>query len=171
MRNTQMRQRKFTIIFLLLMFSLTSIGCQTLRKKFTRAKKVDTEESSVMPVLEPIDYAPQKQSAQEQYHYRYSLWKSWYKDLIEAIDADDNDKRIKYAMAEVITQLEEMKKWIKGEKKDQLEILINHWYAIQRDFDIPSAMRRNNSVKNKLALEEKIIRNGFGLKAKLEYIE
>ena len=164
-------RRRYFLILLLFMFLLTSTGCQTLRKKFTRAKKADQEESAVMPVLEPIDYAPKKQLPQEQYQYRYSLWKNWYKDLIEAIDRNDNDKRIKYIMAELITQLEEMAKWITGAKKDELEIRINYWYAIQRDFDVPSAMRNIQRIKNKLASEEKVVRNNFGLKAKITFIE
>lgn len=168
--NKRIMLRRPFFILLLFMFLLTSTGCQTLRKKFTRAKKADKEELTVMPVLEPIDYAPKKQLPQEQYCYRYSLWKNWYKDLVAAIDSNDNDKRIKYIMTELITQLEEMAKWITGDKKDQLEIRINYWYAIQREFDIPSSMRNRQSIKNKLATEEKIIRNHFGLKASLEYV-
>ncbi|MBF0521648.1 MAG: hypothetical protein HQL24_01180 [Candidatus Omnitrophica bacterium] len=164
------KQPKFLLtIVCLLAVSLSLSGCETLRKKFTRKKKED-EESTVMPILEPIEYPANKESSQEKYTYHYSLWKGWYKDLVAALDDNENDKRVKYLLTETMTQLEEMTKLLKGEKQALLTESMKDWVTIEKEFDAPSALRNTSRIKQKLSSQEKFVRDNFGVKAKLEYI-
>ena len=154
----------FVILMTLFSFSLTSVGCEPLRKKFTRKKKKEKEISEEMlPVLNPIDYAPKIYTPEEKYRQHYGLWKIWSKDLLEAIEAKDNDKRQKYNLGQTIVQLTEMKKWIIEEKQRDLQTIIDDLNKIGLELEKPSIMRDYYFIKKTVEQNAKKIRNNFNL--------
>ena len=84
MANDQTKLIKHLRLFILgvCLISLTAtlIGCEPLRKKFTRNKKNKEVSQEFIPVLEPIDYAENTKTPEEEYKHYYSLWKVWEKE-------------------------------------------------------------------------------------------
>ena len=143
----------------------SSIGCEPLRKKFVRKKK-EEKESGIVPVLEPIDYAPKKiYSLLEQYQRHYSLWKVWDRELIQAIQEGKTVKAQEYNLAQLIEQIEEMKKWMIEEKQKELTPLIDELHAIQRDLSQPSVTHSDFTMTKTLERNSKTIRHDFNPKS------
>ncbi|MBN1870718.1 MAG: hypothetical protein JW847_09105 [Candidatus Omnitrophica bacterium] len=146
--------------FCLLVFALG--GCSTLRRKFTRKKKQDSEESQrFIPVLEPVDYPEKTQSPLEKYKRHYSLWRVWDRDLLQAIDNDDSDKRQKYLLGQAVEQLEEMGQLLNDTKRSELILLITKLRKLEDQYNKPVAMRNTFSIKKTIERNSRDIRNGF----------
>ena len=136
-------------------------GCAPLRQKFIRKKKEKSQVEEFIPVLDPIDYPPKMVSAQERYQYHYSLWRVWQRDMVSNIENQESDKRQKYLVGQVIVQLEEMKKWIVGEKKTELDSLIHELREISEAYANPAAMRNQSSLKRKFEANARKVRDQF----------
>lgn len=152
--------RIFLILNLLCVVTVFSSGCEPLRKKFTRKKKGE-QKQEVIPVLIPIDYPPSTHSAKERYQYHYALWRVWDKELMQTMDKKYSDKKQRYLLEQIIVQLNEMKKWITSEKQSPLEALIRDFQQIQDQMAEPSPLRNRFSLKKKLELNAKKIRQDF----------
>ncbi|MDP8212689.1 MAG: hypothetical protein P9X22_05275 [Candidatus Zapsychrus exili] len=168
-----MNKRKcinFIIVLSILTFVFSLAGCQPFRSKFVRKKKKQNVTSNdFIPVLEPVDYIKQEKTAQERYSYRYSLWNVWQKDLLNAIDKEDSDKRLKYLLAEMIVQLKEMNKWIVGEDQEKLTGFINDLYEIREYLNKPPKVRNMTRVRKQIELNSKAIRNNLNKRLDLNY--
>ncbi len=44
------------LIVMVITITITSLGCESLRKKFVRQKKKDVKDKDIIPVLDPIEY-------------------------------------------------------------------------------------------------------------------
>lgn len=146
------------------LFSFTLVGCEPLRKKFTRKKKED-KTKALEPILTPVDYGVPQISPEERYRHHYSLWKVWQEDLIEAVNQEESDKKQKYAFLAAIAQLEEMKKWIPEEKQRELIPLIDEAGVLQKELDKPAGLRNVFSFRRKIEILGKKIRHSFSSKA------
>ena len=103
-----------TILLLSLISSLT--GCETVRRKFTRKKKAKT----VRPMFYKKDGDfEEKRPPAELYEMHYVYWKTWMDDLIDR--AGLNRKRDNRSINEAISNLIDMKKYLTGEKKEELD--------------------------------------------------
>ncbi|MCK5012379.1 MAG: hypothetical protein KAS66_01030 [Candidatus Omnitrophica bacterium] len=146
--------------FCALVFTLSS--CTPLRRKFTRKKKKDGEESQkFIPVLEPVDYPQKIYSSLEKYKHHYSLWKVWDRDLLQTIESDGSDKRQKYLLGQALEQLEGMKKLLVDEKKSEFPPLIDKLREVEQVYKKPVSMRNKFSIKKKIERNSREIRNGF----------
>ena len=169
MKSNGFRSNDFlTVAGLLISLCVLTVsvgGCTPLRQKFTRKKKEKINEQAFVPVLDPIDYPPPSVSPQERYRYNYSLWKVWQRDLVQKIESNESDKTQKYLVSQIITRLEEMKKWVAGVKHEELAEAIGEWNAILALYDQPAAMRSMMSVKRKVETSAKKVRNQFNPEA------
>ncbi len=145
-------------------------GCASLRKKFVRQKKKAAQEEEFIPVLDPVDYAPAVVSAEERYAYHYSLWKVWYRDLIENIEYKTSDKKQKYLLGEVIVQLEEMSKWMVDEKRQELNASIREWEAIRALYEEPAPARSMSTLRKKIESNAQKIRQQFNPEAVHDFL-
>lgn len=137
-------------------------GCTTLRRKFTRKKKKDGEESQkFIPVLEPVDYPEKTSSSLEKYKQHYSLWKVWERDLLQTIDSDGSDKRQKYLLEQAIEQLEGMRALLTDEKKAEFAPLVDGLREVGEVYERPASMRNTFSIRKKIERNSSEIRNGF----------
>jgi len=157
------------VICCLFLIIFVASACTPLRKKFIRKKKADNENLKFIPVLDPIDYPPKIYSSDERYKHHYSLWRIWNRDLLEVVKRKGSDKNQKYLMGQVLTHLKEMKKWIDQEKQDELDVVINDLIDIQKNYLKPAAMRNIISMRRKLELVAKKIRQGFNPKLITEH--
>ncbi len=145
-------------------------GCASLQKKFTRKKKEKTGEQAFVPVLDPIDYPAPSVSPEERYRYHYSLWKVWYRDLEQKLDAKESDKSQKYLVGQIIAQLEEMKKWVTEAKQTELSEAIGEWNAILALYEQPAALRSSFSLKRKAEASAKKVRDQFNPEATKDFL-
>lgn len=151
---------------------LTVSSCTPLRRKFTRKKKKDREQSQkFIPVLEPVDYPDKVYSSQERYKRHYDLWRIWDRDLLQVIDQDGSDKRQRYVLGQSIEQLEEMKKFLGDTKQAELAGLIDVLREVQRVYKKPALMRNKFSIKKKIERNAKKIRSEFASNLSLPYRE
>ena len=156
----QPSMKYFFILICLFFYTLSLTGCEPLRKKFKRKKKQDkTASSEFIPVLEPIDYPEPRTSPAEQYKYHYSLWKVWYKDFMQNFYENDNQKRAKYLLDQVIIQVQEMKKSVQVEKQAELDGYLKEFVNLRNDLEKPEGLQNRISLKNRLDLVEKKMRN------------
>src|SRR5437899_1682173 len=111
MNNSRSSLKAFLFFSLILVFLISSLGCEPLRKKFVRQKKKEQKEE-FEPVLDPIDYPAAVHSPTQDYKHAYGLWKVWNKELLQEIETNDNEKRQVYLLNESIEQLEAMEKLV-----------------------------------------------------------
>ena len=160
-------QRRRIIAFFIFGISLVFLtsGCEPLRHKFVRKKKAEKAESNFIPVLEPIDYPNRIISAQERYRYHYSLWQVWEKELQQSFShqgwSQGNDKQQKYLLGQIITQLEEMRKLVSADKRDEVGGAIKELKAIADELNEPAAMRNTFFLQKQLRLSGRKIRRDF----------
>ncbi len=142
----------------LCVLTVSVAGGASLQRKFTRKKKEKTSEAFV-PVLDPVDYPPPSISSEERYRYHYSLWKVWYRDLVQKIDGRESDKTQKYLVGQIIVQLEEMKKWVSEAKQKELFDRIGEWNAILAMYERPAALRSTMTLKRKMDTSAEKVRD------------
>ena len=107
----------FLVLLLVVNFTLT--GCEPLRKKFTRQKKME-KESTEVPILEPIEYPDKIHSVEQLYREHYSLYQVWVKDLLIGIKGEESVKRKIYNLDQVLSQLKIMQQLVSDEKRKEL---------------------------------------------------
>jgi len=146
-----------------LFVALATEGCEPILKKFRRQKKKATEESSEIPILEPIEYPKKIYSAEDVYKKHFSLWKIWQNDLIENMGNTDNKKRLFSLVGQVATNLSEMQKLLSQEKQSGLKKAIDTLGKFKNDLAAPVSVRSISSWKTELKLMEKNIRTDYTL--------
>ena len=150
------RNQLLIIVVISFMFN----GCAPLKKKFIRQKKKDKAEAFI-PVLDPVDYPAPVYSAKKKYAYHYSLWRVWSRDLLQAFGRDSNKKNQKYLLGQIKIQMEEMKKLISVDKKKELDVLVGEIDVIEGVLNKPVSSYNNRSIKKKLQVYDKKMRNAF----------
>ena len=118
----QMFIRRSVIGCCLLAFILSAAGCASLREKFIRKKKKEKgqeQAQAFIPVLEPEEYAVKVYTPEQRYRHHYALWKVWNEELLTTIRETESDRRErgadkkqKYLLNQLITQLQEMSQWV-----------------------------------------------------------
>ena len=158
------------IICTLLLVSFFLSGCAPLKKKFTRQKKKDRQQSQkFVPILEPIDYPEKEFSAEAKYKHHYSLWQIWDRDLLQVVDHDGSTKRQSYLLAKVILELGEMSALLAAEKQSELQVIVDNMIDLQKEYDKPTAMRNKFSMKKSISSNSRAVRNAFSPKLALPY--
>lgn len=155
--NKTMKVLIFTLVSCV---ALTSISCQSLRKKFTREKK-EKKAEDFNPVLDPIDYDVYVQSSKERYKYHYSLWQVWQKDLTRAFTEKESEKSIVYLFNRIEGQLQEMSRWLNAQTVTGLQKLSRDYVNLREEFQAKGAVGRGYIFKTKV--------NRLGKEMRLNY--
>ena len=111
--------RKIINIILIASLITGMTGCEALQRKFTRKKKA----KAVRPMFYRKGEGETTRPPSELYITHYIYWKAWMDDLIN--NAGTNKKRDKRACDEAVSDLLDMKKYLEGEKKEELDKYIN----------------------------------------------
>jgi C-terminal processing protease CtpA/Prc len=113
--------RRLLVFFLLTVFFITSMGCTTLQKKFTRNKK--------RPPIKPQVFTQKdyKRAYSNKYYYtsHFVYWSSWHDELMTYLGNEKNRKRQKRAFDEILGHLDEMRRYLKEEKAAELQTSID----------------------------------------------
>ncbi len=137
-------------------FSLVGVsGCATLRKKFIRQKKKeDTVE--VQPVLVPKEYPAPQKTAEGTYRRHYALWRAWLQDLQKALEEGGSDKRMRYILDQMRTQLAAMTDLLVSPEDRTISAdLMRRIGALEEALDRPPALRRPATLQRMLQRMER----------------
>ncbi len=137
------------------------LGCEPLRKKFIREKNKDSQSQEIVPVLEPKEYPVKSMSVEDQYRYSYSLWRVWYRDLIQAIDENSSEKRQIYLLNQELKQLEKMSELLAEEKKELLAPIIKDLRGLIKQIQRPAKLRNIFVIKKRLRNIAKKVHDNF----------
>ena len=164
LKKRQLRQ--YGILFVVVCFLLETFalsGCESIRKKLRRQKKKAAEESSELPILEPMEYPKKIYTPEDSYKKNFGLWKIWQRDLIESMSTSDNKKRLSYLVGQVTTSLGEMKNLVQEQSRGPLQQAISTLTKFKEDITAPVPRRSLGSWKTDLEMMEKNIRKDFNL--------
>ena len=153
--------------------SLVVSGCESLRKKFTRQKKKDSEQSDqFIPVLEPEQYPEKVYSPANDYKYHFSLWQVWQKELSTAVFERESNKRQLYMLNQAIVQVDALKKLVGAEKQSGLEEVLKGLRTLHGTIENPAPMHDNFMILNQLKSLDRKMRNNYSFdKIKTSLIE
>ena len=126
---------------ILLVVTLGLSGCEPLRKKFIRKKKAAEPSAAFVPVFVPEEYAPAIAAADGVYDQHYSLALAWCKELQVNLGEDRSDKKLRYAIDEILSQLTAMQSLLDGESRQQAGQLREAALGIQRDLAAAAPFR------------------------------
>ncbi|MFH1753283.1 MAG: hypothetical protein ABH875_03775 [Candidatus Omnitrophota bacterium] len=105
--------RKLLSIILIASLVISLCGCEAVQRKFTRK----TKKKPITPKFY-TEGMEETRPALELYMMHYTYWKSWHEDLVES--AGMNSKRDAMAIANALSHLNDMKKYLVEEKAIEL---------------------------------------------------
>ncbi len=166
--------RRFTVLIILLCAVIFVVeGCQPLRKKFTRKKKEDKRDE-VVAILNPIAYPEESDSAQKKYAQHYSLRTVWFNSLLQTVREYNgghlNEKNLGYLFGQITEHIKEMEALLVPEKQAELEVLLNEFSSVEKEFDKPTQMRDMNDIRRRLESLDKNFRKNFSPKVISGYL-
>ncbi|MFA5059912.1 MAG: hypothetical protein WC676_04730 [Candidatus Omnitrophota bacterium] len=160
----QLALRMSLVLCIFLSISIVLGGCEPLRKKFTRQKKKDKDESMEMsPILEPIEYPAKQYSPEQVYQEHFSLWKVWQKELLTMLDGTSSRKRQFYAMEQIRKQLAELKALLADDKKAGVEVLLSELSVVEADMRLSVPRGSLSSWRSKVESIGKKMRTEYSL--------
>jgi hypothetical protein len=121
---------KKILVFLLIAFVLSTSGCHTLRKKFTRQKKYQKEQQVYVGFK---DY-PNKPTKEAYLDY-YLFVNGWLEDLIDALQKGTSLKREKRAINEAIMNMEQIIGFFNQEGKEKIYPLYEDLTGFKKEVD------------------------------------
>ena len=141
MQNQNCISAKLLSIIFICLFLISSSGCQTLKRKFTRKPK--TEKENVEEVIyEPQQYPQQTLSNEDMYRNYYTFWRGWHQDLMEVLSEGQNHKKQVECITEIINNLNKMKDLLLPEYQAGLKDNLQKLYPIKEEI----VSRRSNSA-------------------------
>ena len=161
--NSTKIKRSISLI-LLVVIAVTFSSCAGFRRKFVREKKQEKSDKFI-PVLEPEDYASSPLFPKERYMYHYRLWKTWNKELNDAVTKRDSTKRLKFLLDKLIQELVALKKWVDEDRQALIHELAQDLEAIRPEIEKPVQIRKTTKIIRKLEHNAKEVRVNFGIKA------
>lgn len=132
-----MIKSRFFKIALVLILSISFAGCAALQRKFVRKKK---KEQKAAPVITTFDYSKGLR-VDELYKKHFLFWRTSQSELVDKLDSGYK-KRV-YLFNHTVESLSEMKKYLSGSKREELEGFIEEIKSIDRD------IKKKRPSKNK----------------------
>lgn len=167
----KIRNARFKIIFLLTAYSLqlTALcGCEAFRRKFVRKSERKKE---VRVVTQTKEYTSEE-STEETYKKYYLFWRASHDELVDALDAqDENRKKQIYAAEKIIEHLQQMRELLLIEKQRELDIFIERQRDILEQLDRFRLTRvQVLRIKSTLNKQKRRIQEEFGYRHIQEYL-
>ncbi len=150
------------ILFLTVAVMSTS-GCEPLRKKFTRKKKIDATEAQAGAIYDPVDYPAVVKTSEEVYAQHYGLWKVWLGDLVANIESNANDKKIQYTLGQMQEQLSAMRSLLNADLQGQVDGYSGEVEQLSAEFKKPAGMRNKSVVESQIRSLDRRVKNGLAV--------
>ena len=153
--------RCWTVI-LLGVLTVSSLSCEPLRKKFTRKKRQDANQSAeFQPVLEPEEYPVPESNPEFNYKQHYNLIKAWYRDLWAGIDDKNSDGTVKYSLKQILDHIDQMKPLLKPEKAAGLDKLADLLKSYKNALEQVRIQRNYSKIQSDLRAFDRMLRGQF----------
>ncbi|PIU42166.1 MAG: hypothetical protein COS99_01755 [Candidatus Omnitrophica bacterium CG07_land_8_20_14_0_80_42_15] len=148
--------RELFIILIAIFFIFESTGCETIQKKFVRKNK---ETKPIEKYYELEKYSREPSDVVYKRHYIY--WKTWQEELINRI-SEDNYKKNMRCSSEIVSNLEDMQRYLVKEKAKELEPYINKMRDIAKELDNRLlGFAKKNQIKSMLEKTYREIKREF----------
>ncbi|MFH1798766.1 MAG: hypothetical protein ABH844_05485 [Candidatus Omnitrophota bacterium] len=122
-----MKMKKFCNLSLMIVVSLfLTSGCAGMRDKFVRKPKEKDETAKTYQSIRKYDVRP----SLELYTKRYIFWKSWHRELLGVLDAENHKKTVT-AIEQEISNLMDMRSMLVDEKANELKLIIDEMDDIE----------------------------------------
>ncbi|MFA5145493.1 MAG: hypothetical protein WC723_05770 [Candidatus Omnitrophota bacterium] len=108
---------------------VTSMGCESFTRKFTRKSKKDKGTQEM--VLSPEEYKGPQASKEEIYRQYFLFWKSWHDELIEALLQGKSPKKQIDCSQEAINNLVNLKALLHMDMQNRLDVYIGQLKELQ----------------------------------------
>lgn len=143
------RYTLYTIHYtLLIIFLITSSGCDAFVRKFTRKPKTEELPQEEM-VLVPEEYKGAQMSKEELYRQYFLFWKSWQDELINSLAGKASQKKQIACLEEAIKNLVNLKSLLDQSLQDKLDA------SILQMQELANEVRKDLSGNNSAIHEQK----------------
>ena len=115
---------------LVLMFVLQASGCETLRKKFTRKRKPQSTQETM--IVSPRDYGAHPFPNSVMYKQYFAYWKSWNQELVTALNDKASDKKVLDCVNQSIINIQKMMTYLKYDQAAALSVYVKQTQALQQ---------------------------------------
>lgn len=159
MVNLRQRRRAVVVIAGLLALSMSLSSCDTLRQKFTRHKKHEEEDQSIVPVLQPEEYPAPELSPEHNYREHYDLIKAWYNDLWADLNDKTTTRYSRYIIREVTNHITEMQKLVDAPTQANLVKLAGFLDYYRSSLDEPWPARNVSRIESDLRAFDRFLRD------------
>ncbi|MCK5579800.1 MAG: hypothetical protein KAJ18_00850 [Candidatus Omnitrophica bacterium] len=150
------------MVFLLCSAVVFMAGCEPLRKKFTRKKRM-SQVKGIDPILDPVDYPDKVKTAQSVYRHHYALWKGWVNDFA-LIGKSKNDKRAVHDIDQMLLQLNAMNKLLPEDKQKVMTGIIEDLEKVRDRFQKSTPRRNYSSINRQVTRIDKRVRLDLSFK-------
>lgn len=152
--------RWILMVALVVMVGVNS-GCEPLRKKFIRKKKIDAVETQSTVIFDPIDYPDIVKTTVQIYQQHYDLWKVWQSEL-EAIVADNaNEKKIQYTLGQMKEQLNGMRDLLQKPAQEAMDRYMQDMEELNSEFEKSAGFRNKVMISSKIRALRRNIKDHF----------
>ncbi len=157
-----LNRRMLITVATMLIFTISLSSCEPLRKKFTRKKKQDQNQSiDFQPVLEPQDYPAPDKDPKQIYMQHYALIKVWYKDLWSGISERSSDGAVNYSLKQIFGHIDQVKLLLKADKAQELNQLVELLKFYRDSLDQPRPVRNYSRIQSDLRAFDRMLRGKF----------
>ena len=129
-------------IYVLFVFGACGIffltGCESLRKKFTRKKKI-TESQEVM-IITPRDYSAHPFPSDVLYKQYFIYWKSWNQELITSLSDGSSYKKVLDCVDQSLINIKKMETYLQEDKAKELGVYV------KKTEDLKGQIMQNKSL-------------------------
>ncbi|NQS99965.1 MAG: hypothetical protein HQ595_02680 [Candidatus Omnitrophica bacterium] len=160
---------RMLICFFIFCLMFSASGCEAFRKKFVR--KSSKKEKAIRVVTQTKEYLPEA-SREERYKNYFLFWRSWHDELINALNAQDrNRKKQVFTAKKIVENLEQIRELLLPEGQKQLDPFLLEQKDIAKQLD---AFRLNRAqvlrIKSLLEKNKRRIQEGFSYRHIQEYL-
>jgi len=168
--NRMLKYSRLFMAIVLVTGLVSSVGCEPLRKKFTRKKK-DREQTRDIPVLEPIDYPEKIEQPLDILKQSYSMWLLWYGQWTTDMAETSTDKRLIYDLNQLVTLVDELQPVFAETRQALLQDYSRRLAKVRGEFDKPAALRNASYMRSDMRRIDKDFRANFKPEIAQEFLK
>ena len=150
--------RTKTVMAWLLVAAMGLSGCESLPKKFIRKPK----EPLHRPAAVYLDEGPYQKQFSNEYYYKthFTFWRTWHDDMLDNLTG--NSKKLERTAEESYSHLEQMSRYLKPERKAQLDPLVAEMDRYRKRFrDNAPSRTEAAGMRTDLERVRRLVSNDF----------
>jgi ERCC4-related helicase len=137
------RYKRLGIFAVLIIFLLSSSGCEAFVRKFTRQKQ---HEEAIEPVLNPETQSGLFYDNETKYRNYFAYWRGWHDELIQAM-SEPNNKRRQYCVGQALINLKQMSDLLETDKQKEINTYIERMQDIANEINTNIFVNENRIIQ------------------------